>query len=107
MRSNLGELSFVLVLGLLLCPVALAQCPGSVPGRSGRADGSLATSPIQQLVESGHFLGPRGAMSCEPSSVARGVSGGAAHIESMDRLVSRIAAQKGMRCEAVDESLRF
>jgi len=38
-----------------------------------------------------------------PSSAARAVSGGATHIERVDRLVSSIAAQKGMRCDAVDE----
>jgi hypothetical protein len=39
----------------------------------------------------------------KPSSAARAVSGGATYIERVDRLVRSIAAQKGMRCEAVDE----
>ncbi len=39
----------------------------------------------------------------KPSSAARAVSGGATHIERVDCLVSSIAAQKGMRCDAVDE----
>ena len=39
----------------------------------------------------------------KPSSAARAVSGGATNIERVDRLVRSIAAQKGMRCEAVDE----
>jgi len=39
----------------------------------------------------------------KPSSAARAVSGGATHIERVDRLVRSIAAQKGMHCEAVDE----
>ena len=38
-----------------------------------------------------------------PSSAARALEGGAAAIERTDRLVREIAAQKGMRLEAVDE----
>ncbi len=39
----------------------------------------------------------------KPSSAARALFGGATHIERVDRLVQTIAAQKGMRCDAVDE----
>jgi hypothetical protein len=39
----------------------------------------------------------------KPSSAARALSGGATDIERVDRLVKSIAAQKGMRCAAVDE----
>jgi hypothetical protein len=38
-----------------------------------------------------------------PSSAARALFGGAPNIERVDRLVKTIAAQKGMRSEAVDE----
>jgi len=38
-----------------------------------------------------------------PSSAARTLFGGAPYIERVDRLVQAIAAQKGMRCEALDE----
>ena len=38
-----------------------------------------------------------------PSSVARAVHGGAPHVERVDRLVQKIAAEHGMRCDAVDE----
>jgi hypothetical protein len=39
----------------------------------------------------------------KPSSAARAVASGATHVERMDRLVQSIAAQKGMRSEALDE----
>jgi hypothetical protein len=39
----------------------------------------------------------------KPSSAARAVAGGAAHIERVDRLVQSVAAQKGMRSDAIDE----
>jgi len=39
----------------------------------------------------------------KPSSVARAVSSGATYIERVDRLVRSVAAQKGMRCEALEE----
>jgi hypothetical protein len=38
-----------------------------------------------------------------PSSAARTLFGGAPYIERVDRLVQAIAAQKGMRCDALDE----
>ncbi len=38
-----------------------------------------------------------------PSSVARAVAGGATQVERVDRLVQSVAAQRGMRSEAVDE----
>jgi len=38
-----------------------------------------------------------------PSSAARALFGGAPNIERVDRLVKTIAAQKGMRSDAVDE----
>ncbi|MBI1942102.1 MAG: hypothetical protein HYS35_00430 [Betaproteobacteria bacterium] len=38
-----------------------------------------------------------------PSSAARALFGGAPYIERVDRLVQAVAAQKGMRCDAVDE----
>jgi hypothetical protein len=41
MRCNPGQLSFVLVLGLLVAPVALAQCPASVP-----VEGAAPTVPL-------------------------------------------------------------
>ena len=37
-----------------------------------------------------------------PSSAARALYGGAPNIERVDRLVKTIAAQKGMRCDAID-----
>jgi hypothetical protein len=39
----------------------------------------------------------------KPSSAARAVSAGAPHIERVDKLVQSVAAQKGMRCKAIDE----
>jgi hypothetical protein len=39
----------------------------------------------------------------KPSSAARALFGGAAHIERVDRLVACIAAQRGMSCEALRE----
>ena len=42
-----------------------------------------------------------------PSSAARALLGGAPRIERADHLVQTIAAQKGMRSEAVDESVRL
>ena len=41
MRFNLGQLPFVLVLGLLVAPVALARCPASVP-----VEGAAPTVPL-------------------------------------------------------------
>jgi hypothetical protein len=38
-----------------------------------------------------------------PSSAARALYGGAPYIERVDRLVQRIAAQKGMRSAVLDE----
>jgi len=38
-----------------------------------------------------------------PSSAARALYGGAHHIERVDLLVKTIAAQKGMRSDAIDE----
>jgi len=40
-----------------------------------------------------------------PSSAARALAGGAPHIERVDRLVQEIAAQKGLRNAAVDETV--
>jgi len=40
-----------------------------------------------------------------PSSAARALFGGAPNIERVDRLVKTIAAQKGMRSDAVDETV--
>jgi hypothetical protein len=40
-----------------------------------------------------------------PSSAARALFGGAPNIERVDRLVKAIAAQKGMRSDAVDETV--
>ena len=42
-----------------------------------------------------------------PSSAARALFGGAPNIERVDRLVQTIAAQKGMRSEALDEVVRL
>ena len=39
----------------------------------------------------------------KPSSVARAVAAGATHVERVDRLVQSVAAQKGMRSDAIDE----
>ena len=41
-----------------------------------------------------------------PSSAARALDAGAPNIERVDRLVKTIAAQKGMRSAAVDETWR-
>jgi hypothetical protein len=38
-----------------------------------------------------------------PSSAARALFGGAPNIERVDRLVKSVAAQKGMRSDAIDE----
>src|SRR4029453_16174489 len=38
----------------------------------------------------------------KPSSVARAVAAGATHVERVDRLVQSIAAQRGMRSDAID-----
>jgi hypothetical protein len=38
-----------------------------------------------------------------PSSAARALFGGAEHIERVDCLIRRIAAQQGMQCEMLDE----
>jgi hypothetical protein len=40
-----------------------------------------------------------------PSSAARALFAGAPNIERVDRLVQRIAAQKGMRSASVDETV--
>jgi hypothetical protein len=40
-----------------------------------------------------------------PSSAARALYAGAPNIERVDRLVKTIAAQKGMRLDAVDETV--
>ena len=40
-----------------------------------------------------------------PSSAARALFAGAPYIERVDRLVQAIAAQKGMRLAAVDETV--
>ena len=42
-----------------------------------------------------------------PSSAARALYGGAANIERVDRLVQAVAAQKGMRNEAIDEVVKL
>jgi len=42
-----------------------------------------------------------------PSSVARAVYGGAANVERVDRLVQAIAAQRGLRHPAIDETVRL
>ena len=42
-----------------------------------------------------------------PSSAARALFGGAPNIERVDRLVQTIAAQKGLRLEALDEVVRL
>src|SRR3954465_4342414 len=42
-----------------------------------------------------------------PSSAARALFGGAPNIERVDRLVQTIAAQKGMRLDALDEVVRL
>jgi len=42
-----------------------------------------------------------------PSSAARALFGGAPFIERVDRLVQAVAAQKGLRSEAVDEVVRL
>jgi hypothetical protein len=42
-----------------------------------------------------------------PSSAARALFGGAPYIERVDRLVQTIAAQKGMRLDALDEVVRL
>ncbi|MCI0462696.1 MAG: 2-dehydropantoate 2-reductase [Gemmataceae bacterium] len=39
----------------------------------------------------------------QPSSAARALFGGAEHIERVDCLVRRIAGQRGMQCDALDE----
>jgi len=52
--------------------------------------------PFQKYASAASSLG-------KPSSVARAVAGGATHVERMDCLVQSIAAQKGMRLEALDE----
>jgi hypothetical protein len=38
----------------------------------------------------------------KPSSVARAVAAGATHVERVDRLVQSVAAQRGMRSDAID-----
>lgn len=43
----------------------------------------------------------------KPSSAARALLAGAKHIERADHLVQSIAGQRGMRSEAVDESVRL
>ena len=52
--------------------------------------------PFEKYANASQCLG-------KPSSAARAVAGGATHIERVDCLVRSIAAQKGMRCDAVDE----
>lgn len=42
-----------------------------------------------------------------PSSVARAVYGGAAHVERVDKLVQLIAAQRGLHHPAIDETVRL
>ena len=42
-----------------------------------------------------------------PSSAARALYGGAPNIERVDRLVQAVAAQKGMRNEAIDEVVKL
>ena len=40
-----------------------------------------------------------------PSSAARALANGAPNIERVDRLVQTIAAQKGMRLDAIDQTV--
>jgi hypothetical protein len=42
-----------------------------------------------------------------PSSAARALAAGAPRIERVDRLVQSVAAQRGLRCAAVDETVRL
>ena len=43
----------------------------------------------------------------KPSSAARALFGGAAHIERVDCLVKRIAGQRGLALETVDETVKL
>jgi hypothetical protein len=43
----------------------------------------------------------------KPSSAARALFGGAAHIERVDCLVHRIAGQRGLRLELLDETVKL
>jgi hypothetical protein len=52
--------------------------------------------PFEKYAAAAHGL-------ASPSSAARALFGGAANIERVDRLVKTIAAQKGMRLDAIDE----
>lgn len=52
--------------------------------------------PFQKYATAAESLG-------SPSSAARALAAGATHIERVDRLVQSLAAQKGMKSDAVDE----
>lgn len=43
----------------------------------------------------------------KPSSAARALFGGAEHIERVDRLVRHIAGQRGLECDALNETVRL
>jgi hypothetical protein len=60
----------------------------------GASEGDLV--PFEKYARAAESLG-------SPSSVARALFGGAAHIERVDCVVKSIAAQQGMRSDAVDE----
>ena len=52
--------------------------------------------PFEKYANAAQSLG-------SPSSAARALAAGAPHIERVDRLVQSVAAQRGLRCAAVDE----
>jgi NAD(P)-dependent dehydrogenase (short-subunit alcohol dehydrogenase family) len=79
--------------GDLAAARAVYEWVAQVCRRLGAADGDLV--PFDKYANA--------ALSLEsPSSAARALAGGATHIERVDRLVQTIAAQHGMRSDAVD-----
>jgi hypothetical protein len=73
---------------------AMYDWVGSVCRTVGAAESDLV--PFQKYANAATGL-------ASPSSAARALAGGARNIERVDRLVQMVAAQKGMRSDALDE----
>jgi len=56
--------------------------------------------PFEKYAKAAEGLG-------KPSSAARALFGGAQHIERVDSLVRRIARQRGLECDALNETVRL
>ncbi len=75
---------------------AIYEWVGELCQALGAAPGDLV--PFEKYAKAAEGL-------VKPSSAARALFGGAANIERVDSLVKAIAAQKGMRSDAIDETV--